>query len=52
MSIFLYFFLLFVFFVNFTKDKGVYYMKKGDWIVLFTAPAALVYALHHFILGG
>ena len=50
MSIFLYFFLLFVFYVHFTKDQSSSYMKKGDWIVLFSAPAALVYALNHFIL--
>jgi hypothetical protein len=51
MLIILYIFLLFAFYINFTKDQSASYLKKADWIVLFASPAALVYAFKYFILG-
>lgn len=51
MNFIAYIFLLFIFFVHFTKERGVVFMNKIDWVVLLASPAVLVYAFNRLILS-
>jgi hypothetical protein len=50
MLVIVYIFLLFVFYINFTKYESARHLKKVDWVVLFVSPLALVFAFNYYIL--